>query len=79
MVDDLWSLFGLMGETPQMGLRLPRDEDLAARARVAAAKVDEPHEQSFPIPWAEACPEARARFVPQQRSLGPVEGTMPRS
>ena len=66
MLEDVWSLFGLMVETPRLRLRLPRDEEIAALARVAAAGVHEPDERPFLTPWAEGSPEDRARFVVQQ-------------
>ncbi len=66
MLEDVWSLFGLMVETPRLRLRLPRDEEIAALARVAAAGVHEPGERPFLTPWAEGSPEGRARFVVQQ-------------
>jgi RimJ/RimL family protein N-acetyltransferase len=66
MLEDVWSLFGLIVETPRLRLRLPRDEEIAALARVAAAGVHEPGERPFLTPWPEGSPEDRARFVVQQ-------------
>ncbi len=66
MLVDAWPLFALTIETPRLRLRLPRDEEVAELARLAADGVHPPHERPFLTPWTEGSPEDRARFVLQQ-------------
>ncbi|KRF35466.1 GNAT family N-acetyltransferase [Nocardioides sp. Soil805] len=66
MLADAWPLFGLTIETPRLRLRLPRDEEVAELARVAADGVHTPHERPFLTPWTEGSAEDRAHFVLQQ-------------
>ncbi len=63
VLDRLWPLFGLTIQTPRLRLRLPREEELADLARLAAEGVHELHERPFLTPWTEGSPEDRARFV----------------
>ncbi len=65
MLVDLWPLFGLTLTTPRLELRLPRDEELAAVAEVAAAGVHGPDERPFLTPWTDGSPLDRAREVLQ--------------
>jgi RimJ/RimL family protein N-acetyltransferase len=60
---DLWPQFGLMIVTPRLELRLPREEDLAALAEVAARGVHRPDERPFLTPWTDGTPQERARIV----------------
>lgn len=65
MIDDVWPLFALEVRTPRLVLRLPRESEVAALARVAADGVHRPGERPFLTPWTEDGPEARARSVAQ--------------
>lgn len=72
MIDVAWPLFALTITTPRLVLRLPREHELDALSRVAAAGVHAPDERPFLTPWTEDGPEARARSVLQDHwsSLG---------
>ncbi|VXB57252.1 GNAT family N-acetyltransferase [Nocardioides sp. AX2bis] len=63
MIDDHWPFFGLEVSTPSLRLRVPREEELAALADLAAGGVHPPDERPFLTPWAEGTPEERARYV----------------
>ncbi|MFD2767055.1 GNAT family N-acetyltransferase [Micromonospora eburnea] len=65
MLADLWPLYGLSIVTPRLELRLPRGEELAALARLAANGVHRPDERPFLTPWTDGSPEDRARSVLQ--------------
>lgn len=65
MLADLWPQYGLIISTPRLELRLPREEELAALARVAGDGVHAAHERPFLTPWTDGGPEERARFVLQ--------------
>ncbi len=60
---DLWPLFRLVIGTPRLQLRLPREDEIAALAEVAAAGVHAPGERPFLTPWTEGSPTDRARAV----------------
>lgn len=55
--------FGLIIMTPRLELRLPREEELAALAEVAARGVHRPDERPFLTPWTDGTPQERARIV----------------
>jgi RimJ/RimL family protein N-acetyltransferase len=65
MLADLWPQYGLTICTPRLELRLPRDEELAALAQLAANGVHRPGERPFLTPWTEGSPEDRAQAVLQ--------------
>ncbi|GAA4205874.1 GNAT family N-acetyltransferase [Actinocatenispora rupis] len=65
MLVDLWPPYGLTIVTPTVQLRLPREEEIAAPADVAAAGVHRADERPFLTPWAEGDPADRARTVLQ--------------
>jgi RimJ/RimL family protein N-acetyltransferase len=62
---DLWPQYGLTISTPRLQLRLPREEELAALALLAAKGVHRPDERPFLTPWTEGSPEDRAKAVLQ--------------
>lgn len=63
---DLWPLYGLTISTPRVELRLPREDELAALAQVAADGVHRADERPFLTPWTDGSPADRARFVLQE-------------
>lgn len=63
MLADLWPLYQLTIVTPRLVLRLPREDELATLAQVAADGVHRPGERPFLTPWTEGSPEDRARGV----------------
>jgi RimJ/RimL family protein N-acetyltransferase len=62
---DLWPLFGLRLRSPRLELRLPRDEELAALAELAAVGMYPPGPRPFWIDWPERPPADRARALYQ--------------
>ena len=66
MLADLWPLYGLTISTPQLELRLPREEELAALAHLAGKGVHRPDQRPFLTPWTDGRPEDRSRFVLQE-------------
>jgi RimJ/RimL family protein N-acetyltransferase len=62
---DRWPTYGLTIHTPRLELRVPREEEAAALAEVAADGVHRPGERPFLTPWTEGSPEERARTVLQ--------------
>jgi RimJ/RimL family protein N-acetyltransferase len=60
---DFWPQYGLLISTPRLELRLPRDEELAALAGLAAKGVHAPGERPFLTPWTEGTPADRAQQV----------------
>ncbi|MEU4426653.1 GNAT family protein [Actinoplanes sp. NPDC024001] len=64
---DVWPLYGLTIRTARLELRLPRDEELAGFADVAAGGVHPPGEQPFLSPWTDG---DRAQFVLQEHWRG---------
>jgi RimJ/RimL family protein N-acetyltransferase len=62
---DLWPLYGLTIATPRLELRLPREEEVAALAQLAADGVHRPDERPFLTPWTDGSGEDRARSVLQ--------------
>lgn len=62
---DLWPQYGLLISTPRLELRLPREEEIAALALLAAKGVHPPDERPFLTPWTEGSPEDRAQYVLQ--------------
>ena len=72
MLANLWPLFGLTVRTPRLELRLPRDQEIAELADLAARGVHHPEERPFLTPWTAGEPQDRARFVLQEhwRQLG---------
>jgi RimJ/RimL family protein N-acetyltransferase len=67
---DIWPQFGLIVRTRRLELRLPRDEDLAGLADLAAAGVHPPEEQPFLAPWTDGTPSERAEFVLKEHWRG---------
>jgi RimJ/RimL family protein N-acetyltransferase len=67
VLTDLWPQYGLIISTPRLELRLPREEELAALALLAAKGVHRPGERPFLTPWTEASPEDRAQAVLQNQ------------
>ena len=65
MLADLWPLYGLTIVTSRLELRLPREEELAQLADLAAKGVHRADERPFLTPWAEGSPADRARSVLQ--------------
>ncbi|MGW5670240.1 GNAT family N-acetyltransferase [Micromonospora sp. NPDC003776] len=65
MLAELWPLYGLTIVTPRLELRLPREEELATLAQLAADGVHRPDERPFLTPWTDGSPEDRARSVLQ--------------
>ncbi|MFC4150369.1 GNAT family protein [Micromonospora mangrovi] len=65
MLADLWPPYGLTIVTPRLELRLPREEELARLAEVAANGVHRADERPFLTPWTDGGPEDRARSVLQ--------------
>lgn len=63
---DFWPLLRLRLATPQLELRLPTEEELAALAEVAADGVHSPGERPYLTPWTEVSPRLRAVYVVQQ-------------
>lgn len=63
---DLWPLYDLAIHTERLELRLPRDEELAAIAKLAADGVHHANERPFLTPWTDGAPEDRARFILQE-------------
>jgi RimJ/RimL family protein N-acetyltransferase len=61
----MWPQFGLTILTPRLELRLPREEELAAVASLAARGVHRPDERPFLTPWTEGSGEDRALSVLQ--------------
>ena len=72
MLADLWPQYGLIISTPRLDLRLPREQELAALAGLAAKGVHRPDERPFLTPWTEGSPADRAHAVLQEhwRELG---------
>src|SRR5690242_6501774 len=64
-MDEAWPFFALALETPRLVLRVPRDEDLAALGRLAAAGVHPPDEMPFLVPWTDAPADELPRRVLQ--------------
>ena len=60
-----WPLFGLRLTTPRLELRLPRLDDLATLADLAAEGVHDPEVQPFLVPWTDTTPAERARSTVQ--------------
>lgn len=60
---DLWPTFGLVLTTPRLTLRLPREDELTALARLAGEGVHAPGERPFLTPWTEGSAEDRERSV----------------
>ena len=54
MAHPYWPLFDLRVRTPRLEVRLPRDEELAELAALAAAGVHDPETMPFAIPWTDA-------------------------
>ena len=82
MIDDLWPLFGLRLRTPQLELRLPTTEQLAALAAVAAEGIHDPAVMPFTMAWTDAPPAERARSTAQYHwrswgSLTPEQWALP--
>lgn len=75
MLIDQWPLAGLTLTTPDLELRLPDREELAALAEVAAAGVHDPDFMPFRVPWTAAAPDeiARAVIVHHWKTLGSFE------
>jgi RimJ/RimL family protein N-acetyltransferase len=65
MLADLWPQYGLIISTPRLELRLPREEELAMLALLAAKGVHRPGERPFLTPWTEGSSEDRAQAVLQ--------------
>jgi RimJ/RimL family protein N-acetyltransferase len=67
---DLWPQYGLTIVTPRLELRLPREEELAALADLAAKGVHRADERPFLTPWTDGGPEDRARSVLREHWSG---------
>ena len=67
-IDEHWPLFGLRVVTPRLELRLPRDDDLAALARLVREGLHDPAEMPFDDPpWTDEPSPGRERgFVQRQ-------------
>ncbi len=63
MLIDHWPLQGLSLQTPDLELRLPDNEDLAALADVAAAGIHDSDFMPFLVPWTAGSPAEVARSV----------------
>ena len=53
-IQDHWPLFNLVVRTPRLELRLPRDDELASLATLAAAGIHDPDAMPFAVPWTDA-------------------------
>jgi RimJ/RimL family protein N-acetyltransferase len=60
-----WPLFNLAVRTPRLEVRLPRDDDLAALATLAAAGIHDPATMPFAIPWTDVAPPELQRQTMQ--------------
>ncbi|MEQ7126313.1 GNAT family protein [Actinopolymorpha sp. B11F2] len=60
-----WPLFDLRLITPDLELRVPSLEDLAALADLAVDGVHDPADMPFIVPWTDAEPAIRARSTLQ--------------
>lgn len=58
-----WPLLGLRVRTPDLELRLPSSEQLAALADLAAEGIHDPEMMPFVVPWTDAPPAERAQSV----------------
>lgn len=63
MLLDHWPLVGLSLRAPDLELRWPTDEELAALADVAAEGVHDPSFMPFGFPWTDTTAANRARSV----------------
>jgi RimJ/RimL family protein N-acetyltransferase len=77
-----WPFFGLTLTTPNLTLRYPDDDDIAALGRLAAGGIHPPDEMPFAVPWSAADPAQLpidvAQFHWQTRgSLGPDSWHVP--
>ncbi|MFJ8044134.1 GNAT family N-acetyltransferase [Kitasatospora sp. NPDC096147] len=63
MLADLWPTYGLTIHTPRLELRLPREAELCALARLAGEGVHHPGERPFLTPWTEGSPAERESSV----------------
>lgn len=63
MLIDHWPLAGLRLATPDLSLRWPTNEELAALGDVAAEGVHGPDFMPFLFPWTDTTPAERARSV----------------
>ena len=63
-LDSAWPLFGVRIRSPNLVLRLPRDDDLAGFIDVAKAGIHEPDEMPFGVAWSIVpSPEFERSFV----------------
>ena len=65
MLSDLWPLYDLAIHTQRLVLRIPREEEVADLAQLAADGMHPPHERPFLTPWTDGSPQDRARGVLQ--------------
>lgn len=63
MLTDHWPLLGLRLNTARVELRLPRDDELAQLADLAADGIHAPDRMPFSVPWTDLPPAERARSV----------------
>ena len=63
MLIDHWPLVGLRLTTPDLELRWPTNEELAALADIAAEGIHDPAFMPFLFPWTDTTPAERARSV----------------
>jgi RimJ/RimL family protein N-acetyltransferase len=80
-MEDVWPFFALELQTPRLLLRVPRDADLVALGRLAAAGVHPPDEMPFAVPWTDAPADALPRSVlqyhwAQRAALSPAAWTL---
>jgi RimJ/RimL family protein N-acetyltransferase len=55
-----WPLFDLVVRTPQLELRLPREDEFAALIDLAGLGIHDPETMPFFVPWTDLEPEQRA-------------------
>ncbi|WP_375388600.1 GNAT family N-acetyltransferase [uncultured Amnibacterium sp.] len=66
-IDDAWPLFGLELRSPNLRLRVVRDEDLPGLLDAVSAGIHDPAVMPFGVPWTDAAPEElRRSFVAYQ-------------
>ncbi|TYB63860.1 GNAT family N-acetyltransferase [Nonomuraea sp. PA05] len=63
MLTELWPTYGLTIRTPRLELRLPREDEAAALARLAGEGVHRADERPFLTPWTDGGPGERVRSV----------------
>ncbi|GAA2748836.1 GNAT family N-acetyltransferase [Amnibacterium kyonggiense] len=64
-LQDAWPLFGLELRSPNLHLRIVRDEDLSGLLAAVEAGIHDPDVMPFGVPWTDAEPEALRRGFAQ--------------